>query len=113
MRIAIAAVGFAGLAYVFCCQNAGAVAVSETAIKQAADASSLVTQTGFTAAAIASVIGSWSSVPMSAGAIGCKAPPPRTDRDRLTGARAPSCDHARPADIAPHSDSAPPAPRPG
>ena len=45
MRVAIAAVGFAGLAYVFCCQNAGAVAVSETAIKQAADASSLVTQT--------------------------------------------------------------------
>ena len=38
---------FAGLAYVFCCQNAGAVAVSETAIKQAADASSLVTQTRF------------------------------------------------------------------
>jgi hypothetical protein len=47
MRVAIAAVGFAGLAYVFCCQNAGAVAVSETAIKQAADAISLVTQTRF------------------------------------------------------------------
>ena len=47
MRVAIAAVGFAALAYVFCCQNAGAVAVSETAIKQAADASSLVTQTRF------------------------------------------------------------------
>ena len=27
MRVAIAAVGFAALAYVFCCQNAGAVAV--------------------------------------------------------------------------------------
>ena len=47
MRVAIAAVGFAGLAYVFCCQNASAVAVSETAIKQAADASSPVTQTRF------------------------------------------------------------------
>ena len=44
MRVAIAAVGFAALAYVFCCQNAGAVAVSGTAIKQAADASSPVTQ---------------------------------------------------------------------
>ena len=47
MRVAIAPVGFAALAYVFCCQNAGAVAVSGTAIKQAADASSPVTQSRF------------------------------------------------------------------
>ena len=47
MRIAIAAVSFAALAFVFCCQNAGAVAVSGTAIKEAAGAGSSVTQTRF------------------------------------------------------------------
>ena len=36
MRVAIAAVGCAALAYVFCCQNAGAVATTGTAIKEAA-----------------------------------------------------------------------------
>ena len=44
MRVAIAAIGFAALAYVFCCQNAGAVAVSGTA---SADANSPATQTRF------------------------------------------------------------------
>jgi hypothetical protein len=43
MRVAIAAVCFAALACVFCCQNAGAVAVGGTAIKKAADAGSLAT----------------------------------------------------------------------
>ena len=47
MRVAIAAVGFAALAYVFCCQNAGAVAVSGLAIKEAAGAGSPVMQTRF------------------------------------------------------------------
>jgi hypothetical protein len=47
MRVAIAAVGFAALAYVSCCQNADAAAAGGTAIKQAADLSSLVTQTRF------------------------------------------------------------------
>jgi hypothetical protein len=47
MRVAIAAVGFAALAYVFCCQNAGAVAVSGTALMKAAGAGSPVTQTRF------------------------------------------------------------------
>jgi hypothetical protein len=47
MRVATAAVGFAALAYVLCCQNAGAVAASGTAIKETAGASSLVTQTRF------------------------------------------------------------------
>jgi hypothetical protein len=47
MRVAIAAAGFAALAYVSCCQNAGAVAVGGTAIKQAADLSSLVTSTRY------------------------------------------------------------------
>jgi hypothetical protein len=39
--------------------------------------------TGFTGTAIASVIGSLSSVPMSAGTIGFRARQPRTDRARL------------------------------
>ena len=43
MRVAIAAAGFAALAYVFCCQNAGAVFVRGTAIRQAAGAGSPVT----------------------------------------------------------------------
>lgn len=47
MRVAIAAVSFAALAYVSCCQTAGAVAPGGTAIKQAAVLSSLVTQTRF------------------------------------------------------------------
>jgi hypothetical protein len=45
MRVAIAAIGFAGLACVFCCQNAGAVITSGTAIKEAAAVGSLATQT--------------------------------------------------------------------
>jgi hypothetical protein len=47
MRVAIAAAGFAALAYVFCCQNAGAVAVSGSAIKEAAGDGSPVMQTRF------------------------------------------------------------------
>jgi hypothetical protein len=47
MRVAIAAVGCAALAYVFCCQNAGAVATTGTAIKEAAAAGSLATQTRY------------------------------------------------------------------
>jgi hypothetical protein len=47
MRVAIAAVGFAALAYLSCCQNAGAVALGGTAIKQAADLSAPVAQTRF------------------------------------------------------------------
>lgn len=47
MRVAIAAVGFAALAYLSYCQNAGAVAPGGTAIKQAADLSAPVTQTRF------------------------------------------------------------------
>jgi hypothetical protein len=45
MRVAIAAVGFAALAYVFCCQDAGAVVTSGTAIKEAAAVGSLATHT--------------------------------------------------------------------
>jgi hypothetical protein len=47
MRVAIAAVGCAALAYVFCCQNAGAAATTGTAIKEAAAAGSLATQTRY------------------------------------------------------------------
>jgi hypothetical protein len=47
MRVVIAAAGFAALAFVFCCQNAGAVSVSGTAIRQAAGAVSPVTQARF------------------------------------------------------------------
>jgi hypothetical protein len=47
MRVVIAAVGFAALAYVFCCQNAGAVSASGTAIRQAGGAGLPVAQTRF------------------------------------------------------------------
>jgi hypothetical protein len=47
MRVVIAAAGFAALAFVSCGQNAGAVAVSGTAIKQATGAGSLATQTRY------------------------------------------------------------------
>jgi len=47
MRVAIAAVGFAALAYVCYCQNAGAVATTGTAVKEAAGAGSLATQTRY------------------------------------------------------------------
>jgi hypothetical protein len=47
MRLAIAAVSFAALAYVSCCQDAGAIAVGGTAIKQTAESGSLATQTRF------------------------------------------------------------------
>ena len=78
MRVAIAAVGCAALAYVFCCQNAGAVATTGTAIKEAAAAGSFPRDANavspvLLARPIASVIGSWSSVPMSAGTIGFRA----------------------------------------
>jgi hypothetical protein len=46
MRGAIAAVSFAALAYVSCCQNAGAVSVSGTTFREAAGAGSPV-QTRF------------------------------------------------------------------
>jgi len=45
MRVAIAAIGFAALASVFCCQKAGAVVTSGTAITEAAAVDSLATQT--------------------------------------------------------------------
>jgi hypothetical protein len=47
MRVAIAAIGFAALAYVFCGQNAGAVVTKATAIKEAVAAASLTTQTRY------------------------------------------------------------------
>ena len=47
MRVAITALRFAALACVFCCQNAGAVATTGTAIKEVAAASSLATQTRY------------------------------------------------------------------
>ncbi len=45
MRVTIAAFGFAALAFVSCCQNAGAVVASGTAIKEAAAVGSVATQT--------------------------------------------------------------------
>ena len=42
MRVAIAAIGFAALAYVSCYQSAGAVVTSGTAIREAAVVGSLV-----------------------------------------------------------------------
>ena len=82
--VAIAAVGFAALAYVFCCQNAGAVVTSGTAIKEAAAVGSFATQTryywrGYRKCYRQLVIG-----PMSAGAIGFRTWRPRPDRTRLT-----------------------------
>ena len=47
MRVAITALSFAVLACVFCCQNAGAVATSGTAIKEVEAAGSLATQTRY------------------------------------------------------------------
>jgi hypothetical protein len=47
MRVAIAATAFAAFAYVFCCQGAGAVATSGTAIKEAAAVGSLAMQTRY------------------------------------------------------------------
>jgi hypothetical protein len=47
MRVAIAAIVFAALAYVSCCQNAGAVITNGTAIKEAAAVGSLATRTRY------------------------------------------------------------------
>jgi hypothetical protein len=91
MRVAITALSFAALACVFCCQmRAQSPRVeqrSKRRLRLPVRSRRKRGITGLTGTAIASVIGSLSSVPMSAGTIGFRARRPRTDRARLMGAR--------------------------